>query len=102
LKIGVELGTLDASTIATRAMGTLPFCIGPATNYAARILGAGRGNRCHVGPKAFEAGLGEYMPNAKMRRVRGKAGEPFYGYYHLDMSDIWIEGDPDDGIYYWG
>jgi len=101
LKIGVELGTLDVSTIETDALGTIPFCLGPATNYAARILGAGKGNRCHIGPNAFYAGLNAYIGEDQMREVCGKAGEPTYQYWQLDLSDIWIEGDPEDGTMYW-
>ena len=101
LKIGIEYGTLSAATIRSDALGTIPFCIGPATNYAARILGAGKGNRCHVGPKAMQAGLSEYIHLDQFLEVDGKPGEPTYGYWQLDLSDIWIEGEPEDGIRYW-
>lgn len=101
MKIGVEYGLLAASTITTEALGTLPFCIGPATNYAARIIAAGKGNRCHIGPKAFDHGLNQYFSTSSILEVPGKRGEPPYQYRQLSMSDVWIEGTPEDGICYW-
>lgn len=101
LKIGVEYGILTNSTITTTALGTIPFCIGPATNYAARIIAAGSGNRCHIGPAAYEAGMDAWLSGQAILDVAGKQGEPTYSYYKLDLSDIWIEGERDDGEYYW-
>ncbi|MBY8607836.1 MAG: hypothetical protein IOC39_07790 [Burkholderia sp.] len=101
LKIGVEYGILDNSTISTKALGTIPFCIGPATNYAARIIAAGAGNRCHIGPAAYDAGMDAWLSGKALREVAGKRGEPAYSYYELDLGDTWIEGQRDDGEYYW-
>ncbi|WP_420211109.1 hypothetical protein ACN8ZM_25555 [Burkholderia aenigmatica] len=101
LKIGVEYGILDSSTITTKALGTIPFCIGPATNYAARIIAAGAGNRCHIGPAAYNAGMDAWLSGQTTLEVDGKRGEPAYSYYELDLGDIWIEGQRDDGEYYW-
>ncbi|MCG0577970.1 hypothetical protein K6Y76_16590 [Burkholderia cenocepacia] len=101
LKIGVEYGILDNSTISTKALGTIPFCIGPATNYAARIIAAGAGNRCHIGPAAYDAGMDAWRSGKTIRKVDGKRGEPAYSYYELDLGDTWIEGQRDDGEYYW-
>lgn len=101
LKIGVEYGVLDNSTIATKALGKIPFCIGPATNYAARIIAAGVGNRCHIGPAAYDAGMDAWLSGQKILEVAGKRGEPAYSYYELDLGDIWIEGQRNDGEYYW-
>lgn len=101
LKVGVEYGPLSASTISSAALGTIPFCIGPATNYAARIIAAGVGNRCHVGPAAMHAGLSNYIEFNKAIQIEGKAGESKYQYWKLDLSDVWIEGIPEDGIRYW-
>ncbi|WP_321943932.1 hypothetical protein [Paraburkholderia tropica] len=101
LKIGVEYGFLDSSTISTNALGTLPFCIGPATNYAARIIAAGAGNRCHIGPAAYAAGMDAWLSQQTLLKVPGKRDEPDYSYYKLDLGDIWIEGERDDGEYFW-
>jgi class 3 adenylate cyclase len=101
LKIGVEYGTLDSSTITTKALGSIPFCIGPATNYAARIIAAGEGNRCHIGPAAFDAGMDAWLSRKTIQEVAGKRDEPAYSYYVLDLGDIWIEGQGDDGEFYW-
>ncbi|HEF5783634.1 hypothetical protein WK80_08195 [Burkholderia multivorans] len=101
LKIGVEYGILDNSTITTKALGTIPFCIGPATNYAARIIAAGAGNRCHIGPAAYNAGMDAWLSGQTTLEVDGKRGEPAYSYYELDLGDTWIEGQRDDGEYYW-
>ncbi|CAL8477068.1 hypothetical protein [Caballeronia sp. S22] len=101
LKIGVEYGMLDNGTIATKALGRIPFCIGPATNYAARIIAAGAGNRCHIGPAAYDAGMDAWLSGQGIFKVAGKPGEPDYFYYQLDLGDTWIEGQRDDGEYYW-
>lgn len=101
LKIGVEYGILDNSTIMTKALGTIPFCIGPATNYAARIIAAGAGNRCHIGPAAYNAGMGAWLSGQTTLEVDGKRGEPAYSYYELALGDTWIEGQRDDGEYHW-
>ena len=97
LKIGVEFGALAVSTIQTTALGQLPFYIGPATNYAARILGAGSGNRCHIGPRAVAAGMDEYVDQDAFDEVAGKKGEPTYRFWCLDLSDVWVAGEPEDG-----
>jgi len=101
LKIGVEYGVLDNSTITTKALSEIPFCIGPATNYAARIIAAGVGNRCHIGPAAYDAGMDAWLSGQTILEVAGKRGEPAYAYYELDLGDIWIEGQRGDGEYYW-
>ena len=101
LKIGVEFGTLSNSTIGTKALGEMPFCIGPATNYVSRIIAPGEGNRCHVGPAAYEAGMKDWMSGAMPMDVDGKKGEPSYRYYKFDLGDTWIEGRQEDGEFYW-
>lgn len=100
VKIGVEFGWLDVSSITTNSMGTIPFLIGPATNYAARILQVGEGNRCHVGPAAAAAGFDRYALGP-IETAPGKRGELPYNFQRFDMSDTWIEGVPSDGCYYW-
>lgn len=101
LKIGVEYGTLSNSTIGTEALGRMPFCIGAATNYVSRIIAPGVGNRCHVGPAAYEAGMKDWMSGATPMSVEGKQGEPSYTYYKFDLGDTWVEGPQENGEFYW-
>ena len=49
----------------------------------------------------MQAGLSEYIHLDQFLEVDGKPGEPTYRYWQLDLSDIWIEGEPEDGIRYW-
>ena len=86
--------------ISSRALGTHRLLIGSAINHASRILSAGSGNRCLVGPSAAQHGFSNYSLSGP-HSVAGKIGEPNYEYFQLDLSDIWIEGDPEDGLSYW-
>jgi class 3 adenylate cyclase len=101
LKIGVEYGWLTNSTVTTSALGEIPFCIGPATNYVSRIIAAGEGNRCHVGPAAYAAGMDRWIGDEEVREVAGKKGEPIYRYYKYDLGEIWREGHNDEGEFHW-
>jgi class 3 adenylate cyclase len=101
MKIGVEYGILQASTINSAALGTIPFCIGPATNYAARIIAVGEGNRCHIGPKAIATGFNKHINETCVQEVNGKRGEPNYQYWVLNLGNVWVEGVPEDGIRFW-
>ncbi len=101
LKIGIEYGYLDVSDISCNFLGKQKLFAGEAINYAARITAADYGNRCLIGPKAFENGLNNYIrkedgPN----EVVGKEGEPIYKYYKLDLGDFWREGNSEES--YWG
>jgi class 3 adenylate cyclase len=99
VKIGIEYGWLEVSQIRSQRIGEQPLVIGPAVNHAARILEAGEGNRCHLGPAAFNNGLSDFRPDGPWS-VSGKRGEAQYTYYELDLSDIWREhGSPET---YWG
>ena len=93
LKIAVEFGRLDASTIYSRKLGRQPFLIGDAINYAARIIKAPiKGNRCVVGPVAAKTGFAEYNLGGPHNLTgRPKPGEPKYEYYRFPMSDVWRE-----------
>jgi len=95
LKISLEHGILNVSKISSRLLGTQKLLIGDAINYAARISTAGYGNRCHVGPNAALE-LEEYGISGPFT-IKGKGVEGDYGYYKLDMSDIWREGLLEDG-----
>jgi len=100
LKIGIEHGWLSVSEIASRALGTHRLFIGSAINHAARILAAGKGNRCLIGPSAEEHGFSNYALVGPYS-VAGKEGEPGYEYFQLDLSSIWIEGKSEDGFSHW-
>jgi class 3 adenylate cyclase len=100
LKIGVEFGWLDVSSITTNALGSIPLLIGPATNHAARIIQVGEGNRCHIGPRAVQAGFEQYGLGP-VESAPGKKGEAPYTFQRLEMGDIWVEGVPEDGQYFW-
>ena len=99
LKIGIEYGLIDVSDISSRALGSHKLYIGDAINYAARILTAGSGNRCLIGPGAANGGFSQYSLSGPMY-VDGKAGEPRYEYFQMGLSDVWIEGDS-SGESYW-
>ena len=92
LKIGIEYGYIDCSTISSKFLGEHGFFIGEPINYVARILNIGEGNRCHIGPRAFELGLKGYSGIEGPKKVKGKKGEPEYTYYQLILDDIWREG----------
>lgn len=100
LKIGIEHGWLSVSEIESRALGTQRLIIGSAINHAARILAAGNGNRCLIGPSAAEHGLSNYEL-AGPYSVSGKNGEPDYEYFQLDLGSIWIEGESEEGFSHW-
>ncbi len=103
LKICIEFGWMDVSTITTQQLGTQKLLIGPAINYASRIGRAGAGNRCLLGPVAAQMpDLAQYSPRGPCR-VSGKADEEDYPYYELYLGDIWREGERSLGDEtYWG
>jgi class 3 adenylate cyclase len=91
IKIGIEYGFLDTSTIESRQLGEQKLFVGDAVIYAARITTPRYGNRCHIGINAYRKGLGTY-PVKGPYRTKGKPGEGYYEYYVLDFSEVWIEG----------
>ena len=99
LKIAIEYGRMDVSTISSRYLGVHKLFVGNAVVYATRISRAGRGNRCVVGPLAART-FKEYGLDGPYS-VAGKPGEPRYKYYRFDMSEIWREG-PKRKETYWG
>jgi class 3 adenylate cyclase len=100
LKIGIEHGWLDVSQISSQVLGTQRLIIGDAINHAARILSAGSGNRCLIGPSAVQHGFSDFSPDGPYY-VDGKPGESKYEYFQLYLGDIWIEGQSGDGLTYW-
>jgi class 3 adenylate cyclase len=102
LKISVEYGRMDVSTIDSRLLGEHRLLIGNPINYAARIAKAGEGNRCIIGPAAAKREFANYQLTGPVE-VSGKPGELPYECYFLDLSDIWIEGPRDPGKEtFWG
>jgi class 3 adenylate cyclase len=91
VKIAVEYGRFDVSTIRSRLLGEHRLFIGSAINYAARISRAGVGNRCLVGPQAAGMEFSTY-PLKGPHEIAGKPGEENYSYYFLSMDETWIEG----------
>jgi class 3 adenylate cyclase len=103
LKIAVEYGSLDISSIMSSFLGIQRLFIGNAINYASRISSASKGNRCLVGPAAAERILLEGYSLDGPYLVKGKAREKHYTYYHFDLGDLWIEGERKIGKdTYWG
>ncbi|HET6568771.1 MAG TPA: adenylate/guanylate cyclase domain-containing protein, partial [Rhodothermales bacterium] len=100
LKIAVEYGRLDVSTMSTRMLGSHRHIVGDPINIASRISSAGAGNRCLVGAKAAEAGLSQYGLDGPYT-IEGKPGEGDYVYYKLDLADAWLSGEDDgEGLSY--
>ncbi len=92
LKIGIEFGWLDISSIYSKFLGKQTLLIGPPINYASRIIEAGDGNRCHVGPEAMKRGMDQWR-NSGPYSVCGKPGEGEYSYWAMDFRSIWPEVD---------
>lgn len=102
LKISIEYGMMDVSTIESRLLGEHRLLIGSPINYAARISKAGIGNRCIIGPNAAELAFKQYTLDGP-HRIAGKPGELEYEYYLFDLGDIWIDGPREHGKEtYWG
>ena len=102
LKIGIEYGWIDISTINSELLGQQRLLIGPAINYACRITAAGKGNRCHVGPQAMKKGMGQWWNDGPFS-VKGKKHEGQYEYWSMNLGDIWREGKNRKGEdTYWG
>lgn len=102
LKIGIEYGWIDISTIHSNLLGQQKLLIGPPINYAYRITSPGEGNRCHVGPEAMNRGMDQW-PNSGPYPAPGKQGEGEYSYWTMHLGDIWKEGKMEEGEdTYWG
>lgn len=102
LKIAIEYGRIEISTIYSRLLGDQRLFIGNPINYAARISKAGKGNRCIIGPRAAQREFAAYNLVGPYK-MEGKPGEPVYEYSFLNMNDLWIEGPRIPGKdTYWG
>jgi class 3 adenylate cyclase len=101
LKIGIEYGYFDVSEIWSKFLGNQRIFAGVAINYAQRISNAEIGNRCLVGPKAYEMGMDSFTyKNGGPYEIEGKNGEGKYVYYQVNLGDIWREGETEES--YWG
>lgn len=89
LKIAVERGCLEVSSISSNFLGEQPFLVGPPTVYATRISCFGKGDRCIVGPKA--AANWPYGRLEGPYKGKGKHREVTYEYYLFDLSDLWVD-----------
>ncbi|MFH1069499.1 MAG: hypothetical protein V1794_07735 [Candidatus Glassbacteria bacterium] len=103
LKIAIEYGWIDISTIYSDLLGEQRLLIGPPINYASRILSVGVGNRCLVGPEAMNnQGMNQWNNNGPYS-VIVKPSEGDLLYWELDLGDIWREGIiENDEETYWG
>jgi class 3 adenylate cyclase len=89
LKISIERGHLEVSSISSEFLGKQPFLVGPPTVYASRISAFGSGDRCVIGPKAAAnwpyAGLdGPFEGQLKHKGLN-------YKYYFYDLDDLWVD-----------
>jgi len=100
LKIAVEYGSMDVSTISSHFLGEHRLFVGNAVVYATRISRAGKGNRCLVGPVAANKKFKDYGLEGPCS-IPGKPGEPRYKYYRFPMGEIWREGSESNETY-WG
>ena len=87
LKIAIEWGVLEISTITSTFLGQQPFLVGEPTVYASRMLAFGEGDRCLVGPKA--AANWEYGGLDGPYEGKGKHKGLTYAYYFYDLDDLW-------------
>jgi len=88
LKIGVEYGLLDTGRIYSRFLDETIIFTGKPVTYAARILAAGKGNRCLIGPEAYGQGMKKWI-KGRPRYIKGKEGEMGYKYFSLNLDHIW-------------
>lgn len=101
IKIAIEFGSLNISTIGSRFLGEHKLFIGSPINYAARISSAGKGNRCIIGPVAVEKEFKGFNLEGPFS-IAGKPGEPDYTYFLFPLDDIWNEEPgPHGGKRYW-
>jgi class 3 adenylate cyclase len=89
LKIAIERGHLEVSSISSTFLGVQPYLVGPPTVYASRISAFGKGDRCVIGPKAAAnwpyAGLeGPFEGHIKHKGLN-------YQYYFYDLDDVWVD-----------
>ncbi|TDE16353.1 hypothetical protein E0F88_08885 [Dyadobacter psychrotolerans] len=97
IKVAIEFGQIDLTSISTKFLGTQKLFAGSTINYASRILNAGEGNRCNVGPSAYKKGLSQYIDSD--RRIFEAKDKIPYEYYNLDFDGVWRNDHMES---YWG
>jgi class 3 adenylate cyclase len=99
MKIGVEFGTLDCSTIYSRFLGKRPHLVGTAINHASRIIAAGVGNRCHIGPVAASMNPFTQYRIGYPLKAQGKGSDKNgpYIYHEFYLGQLWVEGRRGNG-----
>ncbi|MGO9020618.1 MAG: hypothetical protein ACLQVJ_19940 [Syntrophobacteraceae bacterium] len=107
LKIAIEYGMLDVSSIESRFLRQHTLLIGEAINYASRIARFGEGNRCVLGRVAgarmAKVVAADYLEGPYRHVLTGKEHEGEYEYYFLDLGDIWRAGHiGSEDESYWG
>jgi class 3 adenylate cyclase len=89
LKIAMERGILEVSTISSDFLGDQPFLVGHPTVYASRLLAFGKGDRCLIGPIA--AANWKYAGLEGPFIGKGKHQGSKYEYYLYNLDDLWTD-----------
>lgn len=89
MKMAIERGVLEVSTISSEFFGDLPFLVGHPTVYASRLLAFGKGNRCLVGPLAAARWKYAYLEGPFTGK--GKHRGHTYEYFLYDLDDLWSD-----------
>jgi len=87
LKMGVERGQMQVSSISSEFTGKLPYFFGEPAVYATRISRFGRGDRCLVGPRAAANWPYGPLDGPFVRKRRTFT----YEYYSFDLSEFWVD-----------
>lgn len=87
LKIGVERGWMQVSSISSEFTGDLPYLFGEPAVYATRISRFGRGDRCLVGPRAAAKWPYGWLDGPFIRKRRTFT----YEYHSFDLGDLWVD-----------
>jgi class 3 adenylate cyclase len=87
LKIGVERGWMQVSSISSEFVGNVPYFFGKPAVYATRISRFGRGDRCLIGPKVAAKWPYGPLDGPFFRKRRTFT----YEYYSFDLGEFWVD-----------
>jgi class 3 adenylate cyclase len=87
LKLGVERGWMQVSSVSSEFVGDVPYFFGEPAVYATRISRFGRGDRCLIGPKAAANWPYGGLDGPFVRKRRTFT----YEYYSFDLGDFWVD-----------
>jgi len=87
LKMGIERGRMQVSSISSKFVGAAPYFFGEPAVYATRISRFGRGDRCLIGPKAAANWPYGPLDGPFVRQRRTFT----YEYYSFDLGDLWVD-----------